>query len=51
MEETYSIELTQTQLNYIGNVLGEKPYKDVASLIAHINNEVNKPKEVPDEQE
>ena len=49
-EKTYNLQLTQTQVLYIGKVLGQQPYNDVAQLLLNIQKQIddqNKPAEVP----
>lgn len=36
------IELTQYEINYILNLLAEQPYNEVAAIIQHIKEQIEK---------
>lgn len=38
----YTLTLSAEEVNYIGNVLQQQPYKDVATLLAKLQAQVNK---------
>jgi hypothetical protein len=40
----FSIRLTEQELNYIGQILIERPFREVAPLIANINKQVESQK-------
>jgi len=39
-ERSFNISLPESQLNYIGKILGKQPYEDVAQLMANIVDQV-----------
>ena len=39
--QSYDIRLSAEEVNYLGNVLGKEPFKDVASLLIKIQNQIN----------
>ena len=40
MEKTFSLILTEAEVNYLGQVLAERPFKEVAALFAKVNQQV-----------
>lgn len=39
-EKTFTLSVSETQLNQIGKALGKQPYEDVASLIGSLLHQV-----------
>jgi hypothetical protein len=39
--KTYSIQLTAEQWNIVGDALGDKPFKNVAKIIAEMSKQVS----------
>jgi hypothetical protein len=42
MEKTFTIELSQAQLQVLNDALGEVPFKVAAPLVMHINQEIQR---------
>lgn len=42
--KSFTITLTEQDLNVIGIALGDAPYKEVAKTIQSINQQINQPK-------
>lgn len=40
-ERGFTLTLSETQLNYVGKLLGRQPYEEVAPLIQRIQEQVN----------
>jgi hypothetical protein len=52
MTKKYKIELTEAELGYLGNVLSEKPYKEVSMLIGNINQQlITSQEQIPTEKD
>jgi len=50
MTKSFNIELTETELNYLGNLLADRPYKEVVQLLHNINLQIQKQNNIEGEQ-
>lgn len=42
MNKTFSLTFTEAELNYLGNLLADRPYKEVIQLLNNINMQIQK---------
>lgn len=40
MTKSFKLEFTEAELNYLGNLLADRPYKEVIQLLNNINMQI-----------
>ena len=49
VDKNYNIKLTTTELQYIGQVLGDRPHKEVNLLLNNLQTQINEQDASPKE--